>query len=108
MSEPKKNPQIGRWTIKIMYKNPMTNDWETKAYTCDTKKECNQKEIELRSKLIKNESIKDYNLIDFYDTWVNTFKRGKVSDGRMNKIELVKTNLETFFGTKQTLRGIDK
>lgn len=42
MSEPKKNPQIGRWTIKIMYKNPMTNDWETKAYTCDTKKECNQ------------------------------------------------------------------
>lgn len=38
MADPKKNPKTGKWTIIIRYKNPITNDWETKQYTCDTKK----------------------------------------------------------------------
>lgn len=108
MAEPKKDSKTGRWMIRIRYKNPITNDWETKQYTCNTKKECKQKEVELRARLINSQVIDDVNLIEFYNTWMDTFKRGKVSITRMNKIELVGRNLEMFFGTKQTLRGINK
>lgn len=72
------------------------------------KKECKQKEIELRARLINSQVIEDVNLIEFYHTWMDTFKRGKFSNSRMNKIELVGRNLETFFGYKQILRGINK
>lgn len=108
MAEPKKDTKTGKWTIRIRYKNPITNDWETKQYTCDTKKECKQKEVELRARLINSQVIDEVNLIEFYNTWMDTFKRGKVSITRMNKIELVGRNLKTFFGTKQTLRGVNK
>lgn len=107
MAEPKKL-ENGKWHLRTRYQDPITNDWREKSHTADTKKAVKQKEIDFLAKISRGEIVKQIKLLDFYDIWVDTFKRGNVSSGRMEKIKLVRKNLLEFFGEKQTLRGIDK
>ncbi|GCF92463.1 site-specific integrase [Enterococcus florum] len=107
MAKPIKLPN-GKWRIRFRYKDPLTNEWKNKMITKDTKKELNQSYIDFQSKIMKGENLQSVKLIDFFDTWVETFKEGKVSDGRIQKIHLTRKNLLEFFGENQTLRGVTK
>lgn len=107
MAEPKKLKN-GNWHLRTRYQDPITNEWREKSHTADTRKAVKQKEIDFLAKISRGEVVKKIKLIDFYDIWVETFKKGKVSAGRMEKINLVRKNLIDFFGENQTSRSIDK
>lgn len=107
MAEPKKL-ENGNWHLRTRYQDPITNNWREKSHTADTRKAVKQKEIDFLAKISRGEIVKKIKLLDFYDIWVDTFKKGKVSSGRMEKINLVRKNLSDFYGENQILRGIDK
>lgn len=107
MAEPKRDEK-GIWRMRIRYKDQITNDWKEKRISGKTRKEVKAKEADLISALSNSERIDDIKLLDYYEEWKNTFKKGKVSNSRYQKIELVKKNLESFFGENQTLKGINK
>lgn len=107
MATPKKLTN-GKWRLRTRYQDPITNEWKEKSLTAETKKAVKEKEIDFLGKIARGEVVKKIKLLDFYDQWVDTFKKGKVSAGRMQKISLVRQNLLDFFGESQTLRGVDK
>ena len=107
MATPKKLTN-GKWRLRTRYQDPITNEWKEKSLTAETKKAVKEKEIEFLGNIARGEVVKKIKLLDFYDQWVDTFKKGKVSAGRMQKIALVRQNLLDFFGENQTLRGVDK
>ncbi len=107
MAEPKKLAN-GKWQLRFKYKDPITNEWKNKMITRSTKKACRDAETEFKSKIMRGENTEAINLLDFYDIWVDTFKKNKVSAGRMQKIALTRKNLNDFFGDKQLLKGVTK
>lgn len=107
MADPKKLPN-GKWQLRFRYKDPITNTWKDTSITKPTKKACRDFETEFKSKIMRGENTEAIKLLDFYDIWVDTFKKNKVSAGRMQKIALTRKNLEAFFGNKQLLNGITK
>ncbi|WP_241694185.1 tyrosine-type recombinase/integrase [Enterococcus faecalis] len=107
MAEPKKLAN-GKWQLRFKYKDPITNEWKNKMITRSTKKACRDAETEFKSKIMRGENTEAIKLLDFYDIWVDTFKKNKVSAGRMQKIALTRKNLNDFFGDKQLLKGVTK
>lgn len=107
MAEPKMLAK-GKWQLRTRYRDPITNEWREKKFTGSTKKEVNEANVAFLANVNQGRVVKDIRLLDFFDTWVSTYKEGNVSLGRMEKIALVRKNLEEFFGKKQTLKGVDK
>jgi NAD-specific glutamate dehydrogenase len=107
MAEPKKL-ENGKWQIRFRYKDPITNVWKNKMITDDTRKAVNARYTDFMAKANKGQLQAKVSLLDFFDEYVETFKKGKVSKVTLNKYATTRSSLERFFGTKQTLRGIDK
>ncbi|MGX2947160.1 tyrosine-type recombinase/integrase [Enterococcus alishanensis] len=107
MADPIKLPN-GKWRTRTRYKDPITNNWREKTFTAPTKKAVKEKEYDFLAKVSEGEVVKEIKLLDFYDTWSETFKKGKVTEGRMQKIRVTRKNLADFFGDNQTLRGVSK
>jgi len=107
MAKPIKD-KAGVWRLRTKYKDTVTNEWKGARFSGATKKEVLQKEIELQSAVLNDERIKDTRLLDYYNTWAETFKKGNVSPGRYKKILLVGRYMADFFGPKQTVRGVNK
>lgn len=107
MAEPKKL-ESGKWQIRFRYKDPITNVWKNKMITDDTRKAVNARYTDFMAKVNKGQLQTKVSLLDFFDEYVETFKKGKVSKVTLNKYATTRSSLERFFGTKQTLRGIDK
>lgn len=107
MAEPKKL-ENGKWQIRFRYKDPITNVWKNKMITDDTRKAVNARYTDFMAKANKGQLQAKISLLDFFDEYVETFKKGKVSKVTLNKYATTRSSLERFFGTKQTLRGIDK
>lgn len=76
--------------------------------TKETKKAGKIAEVAFLSKIMNSENLKSVKLLDFYDMWVETFKKDKVSARRLQKIAITMKNLESFFGESQTLRSVTK
>ena len=51
--------------------------------TKETKKACKIAEVAFLSKIMNSENLKSVKLLDFYDMWVETFKKDKVSARRL-------------------------
>ncbi|MBU5364254.1 site-specific integrase [Enterococcus devriesei] len=107
MAEPKMIEK-GKWRLRFRYKDPITNTWESKMLTGPTKKAVKEAEIEFLSKVSRGESVHQTNLLDFFDEYVDTFKRGKVSNRTLRRYLLTRKNLQQFFGDQQTLLGVTK
>lgn len=97
----------GFWEQRFKYKDPITNKWRDKYISGKTKKEVEEKYDNFKSSLNSGIGGKDFKLLDFFDSWVETFK-SNVSTGRKQKMTLVRKNLEDFFGDEQTIRGVTK
>lgn len=93
---------------RVRYKDPLTDKWAEKKVYGRTKAECNENETKFRSRLMNGENMKNISLVDFFNMYVNTFKRGKISAGRVRKYELAAKYIETFFGKDQKLQKLTK
>lgn len=107
MSEPRKLPN-GKWHIRIRYKDPITNTWKEKRITAGTKKSVKELEVEFLTKVQRGQINKNVRLIDFFDDYVETFKKGKISQRTLRKYELTRKNIKKFFGSEQTVQGVSK
>lgn len=107
MAEPKMIKK-GKWKLRTRYKDPMTNEWAEKSFTGKTRAEVKEKETDFLGKLMTGENVKKIGLVDFFNQYIETFKRGKISDGRVAKYELAAKYLEQFFGKKKTLNSLTK
>lgn len=107
MAEPKMITK-GKWKLRTRYKDPMTNEWSEKSFTGKTRAEVKEKETDFLGKLMTGENVKKIGLVDFFNQYIETFKRGKISDGRVAKYELAAKYLEQFFGKKKTLNSLTK
>ncbi|EOT42632.1 tyrosine-type recombinase/integrase [Enterococcus dispar] len=107
MAEPKKLPS-GKWQIRFRYKDPITNVWKNKMITDTTKKAVNAQYADFLVRLNKGSLQTKVSLLDFFDEYVETFKKGKVSKITLNKYETTRKSLKRFFGEKQTVAGITK
>lgn len=107
MAEPKKiGPKT--WLLRTRYKDPLTNEWREKKFTDETKAKTKNQETIFLSKLMNGQNMKSIGLVDFIENYIDTFKRGKISDGRVAKYELAALYLEEFFGRKKKLNEITK
>lgn len=107
MAEPIKIGK-GKWRIRTRYKDPLTTEWKEKTFTGKTRSETKGKETDFLSKLMNGQNMKTIGLVDFFNLYVDTFKRGKISKGRVAKFELAGKYLEMFFGKKKTLHTLTK
>ncbi|MFC0278164.1 tyrosine-type recombinase/integrase [Enterococcus devriesei] len=107
MAEPKRL-ENGNWRLRFRYKDPITSEWKDKMITDVTKKAVNAKKVDFLAKVSSGEMVKQTNLINFFNEYVETFKNGNVSNRTLRRYVLTGKNLEQFFGTKQTLAGITK
>lgn len=107
MAEPKMIKK-GKWRIRFKYKDPITNTWKDKMFTGKTKKEVESLETDFLAKISRGEKVQHTNLIDFFNEYVETFKKGNVSNRTLRRYYLTGKNLESFFGKKQTLSGVTK
>lgn len=107
MAEPKMIKK-GKWRIRLKYKDPITNVWKDKMFTAKTKKAVEALETEFLGKISRGEMVHQTNLIDFFNEYVETFKKGNVSNRTLRRYYLTGKNLEQFFGNKQTLSGVTK
>lgn len=105
MAEPKMIEK-GKWRIRLKYKDPITNAWKDKMFTAKTKKAVEALETEFLGKISRGEMVQQTNLLDFFHEYVETFKKGQVSNRTLRRYYLTEKNLESFFGKKQTLSGV--
>ncbi|MDT2674109.1 tyrosine-type recombinase/integrase [Enterococcus dongliensis] len=52
--------------------------------------------------------MKKVRLVAFFNQYIDTFKRGKISPGRIAKYELAAKYVEEYFGKKKTLNNLSK
>ena len=107
MAEPKMITK-GKWKLRTRYKDPMTNEWAEKSFTGKTRAEVKEKETDFLSKLMNGENMKKVGLVTFFNQYIDTFKRGKISAGRIAKYELAAKYIEEYFGKKKTLNSLSK
>lgn len=107
MAEPKMIKK-GKWRIRFKYKDPITNTWKDKMFTAKTRKAVEALETEFLGKISRGEMVQQTNLLDFFNEYVETFKKGQVSNRTLRRYYLTEKNLENFFGKEQTLSGVTK
>jgi len=107
MAEPKMIKK-GKWKIRTRYKDPFTNEWSEKNFTGKTRADVKEKETDFLSKLMSGENMNKIGLITYFNKYIDTFKRDKISLGRVYKYELAAKYLEEYFGSKKTLNSLTK
>ena len=107
MAEPKMIEK-GKWRIRFKYKDPITNTWKDKMFTAKTRKAVEALETDFLGKISRGEIVQQTNLLDFFEEYVETFKKNNVSNRSLRRYRLTGKNLGKFFGDKQTLAGVTK
>lgn len=95
MAEPYKLDN-GRWRKRVQFKDPITNTWKEKMLTEDTKK-VDQKAILFLTKVNRRQNTKNSKLLDYFDEYVETFKKGKVSNRTLRRYNLTRKKLRAAF-----------
>lgn len=73
----------GKWQLRFKYKDFIINEWKNKMIIRFIKKVCRDVEIEFKLKIMCGENIEVIKFLDFYDIWVDIFKKNKVFVGCM-------------------------
>lgn len=107
MAEPKQT-KTGTWFVRARYKDPITNEWESKYISAKTKTELKEKQNSFLNSVFNGERVERTPLLEFYQTWHDTFKVHSVSASRSYKILLTKKYMEEFFGKKKILKSLTK
>lgn len=107
MAEPKKLDN-GKWRIRTRYQDPLTHEWREKSFTAETRKEVRALETDFLSGLMSGKNMRNVSLVAYFNKYIDTYKKGKISAGRVAKYQLAAKYLENFFGKKKTLASLTK
>ncbi|WP_413538877.1 hypothetical protein [Enterococcus malodoratus] len=90
MAEPKKLNN-GLYKIRFRFKHPFTCKWVERSTTEKSKKLCREWEIMTLADNLVGMSPEKVNLLDFYRTWYETYKKHSVGFERRSKLECARS-----------------